>query len=162
MYTYIPISHPSCVFLPPSLSHPSRWSQSTKLISQCYAAASHQLSILHLVVYISPCHVHIFCGSGIWKWFIWVALAQGRSWWDQPRCSHLKAWLGLEALTPRFFSHVMQTVGRRHRPFQAAWMSSQYGFPHSRWSKREQGRCHMIYSLILGVTHGHFCNIFFN
>ena len=28
-YTYIPISPPSCVSLPPSLSHPSRWSQST-------------------------------------------------------------------------------------------------------------------------------------
>ena len=42
--------------LPPSLSHPSRWTQSTKLISLCYVAASHQLSILHLVVYICPCH----------------------------------------------------------------------------------------------------------
>ena len=40
-YTYIPICPPSCVSLPPSLSHPSRWSQSTKLISLCYAAASH-------------------------------------------------------------------------------------------------------------------------
>ena len=35
------ISPPSCVSLPPSLSHPSRWSQSTELISLCYAAASH-------------------------------------------------------------------------------------------------------------------------
>ena len=34
-YTYIPISPPSCVSLPPSLSHPSRWSQSTELISLC-------------------------------------------------------------------------------------------------------------------------------
>ena len=41
MYTYIPISPPSCASLPPSLSHPSRWSQSTELISLCYAAASH-------------------------------------------------------------------------------------------------------------------------
>ena len=56
MYTYIPISPPSCVSLPPSLSHPSRWSQSTRLISLCYAAASHQLSILHLVVYICQCY----------------------------------------------------------------------------------------------------------
>ena len=56
MYTYIPISPPSCVSLPPSLSHPSRWPQSTKLISLCDAAASHQLSILRLVVYICPCH----------------------------------------------------------------------------------------------------------
>ena len=38
-YTYIFISPPSCVSLPPSLSHPSRWSQSTELISLCYAAA---------------------------------------------------------------------------------------------------------------------------
>ena len=41
---------------PPSLSHPSRWSQSTELISLCYAAASHWLSILHLVVYICQCY----------------------------------------------------------------------------------------------------------
>ena len=56
MYIYIPISPPSCVSLPPSLSHPSMWSQSTELISLCYVAASHQLSILHLVVYICQCH----------------------------------------------------------------------------------------------------------
>ena len=47
---------PTCISLPPSLSHPSRWSQSTQLISLCYAAASHQPSVLRLVVYISPCH----------------------------------------------------------------------------------------------------------
>ena len=40
-YTYICISPPSCVSLPPSLSHPSSWTQSTELISLCYAAASH-------------------------------------------------------------------------------------------------------------------------
>ena len=39
-YTYMPISPPSCVSLPPSLSHPSRWSESTELTSLCYAAAS--------------------------------------------------------------------------------------------------------------------------
>ena len=55
MYTYIPISPLSCVSLPPSLSHPSRWSQSTELIPLCYAAASHQLSSLHLVVCICQC-----------------------------------------------------------------------------------------------------------
>ena len=41
MYTYIPISPPSCVSLPPSLSHSSRLSQSTELVSLCYVAASH-------------------------------------------------------------------------------------------------------------------------
>ena len=41
MYTYMPISPPSCVSLPPSLSHPSRSSQSTELISLCYTAGSH-------------------------------------------------------------------------------------------------------------------------
>ena len=40
-YTCIPISPPSCVSLPPSLSHRSMWTQSTELISPCYAAASH-------------------------------------------------------------------------------------------------------------------------
>ena len=33
-----PLASPS---LPPSPSHPSRWAQSTELISLCYAAASH-------------------------------------------------------------------------------------------------------------------------
>ena len=38
MFPYLfPLESPS---LPPSLSHPSRWSQSTELISLCYAAAS--------------------------------------------------------------------------------------------------------------------------
>ena len=57
LYIYIyPVSPPSCVSLPPSLSHLSMWSQSTELLSLYYAAASHQLSILHLVVYTYPCH----------------------------------------------------------------------------------------------------------
>ena len=56
MCTYIPMSPPFCVSLPLSLSHPSRWSQSTQLISLCDAAASHQLSVLHLVVYICQCY----------------------------------------------------------------------------------------------------------
>ena len=57
LYIYIyPISPPSYISLPPSQSHPSRQSQSREQISLCYAASSHQLSILHLVVYICPCH----------------------------------------------------------------------------------------------------------
>ena len=40
-YTYIPISPPSCVSLPPSLSHPSRWPQSTELISLCMRLLPH-------------------------------------------------------------------------------------------------------------------------
>ena len=41
-YKYVPISLPHAPpSLPPSLSHPSRWSQSTELISLCYVAASH-------------------------------------------------------------------------------------------------------------------------
>ena len=40
-YTCIPISPPSWASPPPSLSHPSRSSQSIELISLCYAAASH-------------------------------------------------------------------------------------------------------------------------
>ena len=35
----------------PPYPTPSRTSQSTELISLCYAAASHQPTILHLVVY---------------------------------------------------------------------------------------------------------------
>ena len=57
LYVYIYPHVPSLLRLPPSsLSHPSRWTQSTELISLCYAAASHQLAILHSVVYICPCH----------------------------------------------------------------------------------------------------------
>ena len=56
LYIYIYHRMSSLLLLPPSLSHLSRWSQSTELIFLCPAAASHQLSILHLVVYISPCH----------------------------------------------------------------------------------------------------------
>ena len=41
MHTYIPISPPSWASLPPSLSHLSRSSQSTELISLCSAVASH-------------------------------------------------------------------------------------------------------------------------
>ena len=41
MHKYIPISPPFWASLPPSLYHPSRLSQSTELISLCYAAASH-------------------------------------------------------------------------------------------------------------------------
>ena len=54
MYTYIPISPPSCVSLPPSLSQPYRWTQNTELTSLCSAAASHQL-----LFYIWQCiYVH--------------------------------------------------------------------------------------------------------
>ena len=47
IYPHIPsLSRlPPTLLIPPFLSHPSRWSQSTELISLCYAAASHQLSI---------------------------------------------------------------------------------------------------------------------
>ena len=58
MHTHVPISPPSRASLPPSLSHPSRSLQSTELISLCYAAASHQPTILHSVVYICRCYSH--------------------------------------------------------------------------------------------------------
>ena len=58
MHTHVPISPPSCASLPPSLSHPSRWSQSTEPNSLCYGAASHQPTILHSEVYICQCYSH--------------------------------------------------------------------------------------------------------
>ena len=53
MYTYIPISPPCCISLSPSLSHPSRWSQSTQLNPLCYAAASHQLFYIWQCIYVN-------------------------------------------------------------------------------------------------------------
>ena len=58
VHTHVPISPPSWASLPSSLSHPSRSSQSTELISLCYAAASHQPTVLHSVVYICWCCSH--------------------------------------------------------------------------------------------------------
>ena len=55
LYVYIyplPLEPPSH----PPTSHPSRISQSTKLSSLCCIAASHQLSTLHMVVYICQCY----------------------------------------------------------------------------------------------------------
>jgi len=57
-YTTMQISHnyryfSSLLSLPPlNPSHPSRSSQSTRLDSLCDIATSHQLSILHMIVYI--------------------------------------------------------------------------------------------------------------
>ena len=45
MYTYI-------VSVPPSPSHPSGSSQSSRLSSLCYPAAPHLLSVLHTVAYV--------------------------------------------------------------------------------------------------------------
>ena len=57
-HTHVPISPPSWASLPSSLSHLSRSSQSTEPISLCYAAASHQPTILHSVVYTCQCYSH--------------------------------------------------------------------------------------------------------
>ena len=58
MHTHVPISPPSWASLPSSLSYPSRSSQSTEPISLCYAAASHQPTILHPEVYIYQSYSH--------------------------------------------------------------------------------------------------------
>ena len=59
MHAHVPIYPPYWAFLPSSLSHPSRSSQSTEPISLCYAAASHQPTILHSVVCICRCYSHL-------------------------------------------------------------------------------------------------------
>ena len=56
IYIYPHISSLLCL-PPPTLPIPPLWSQSTELISRCYVTASHQLSILHLIVYICP-YIH--------------------------------------------------------------------------------------------------------
>ena len=58
MHTHVPIYPPSWASFPSSLSQPSRSSQSTEPISLCYAAASHQPTALHSVVYICRCYSH--------------------------------------------------------------------------------------------------------
>ena len=51
-YTYMP----SLLSLPPTPpSHPPRSSQSQELSSLCYSAVSHQVSILHIIVYMCQC-----------------------------------------------------------------------------------------------------------
>ena len=57
LYIYIHPHISSLLRLPPTLPIPPfQGTQSTELISLCYVVASHQLSILHLVVYICSCH----------------------------------------------------------------------------------------------------------
>ena len=57
LYIYIHPHISSLLCLPPTLRiPPPKWTQSTELISLYYTAASHQLSILPLVVYICPCY----------------------------------------------------------------------------------------------------------
>ena len=56
MYTHRHIPSSWTSFPPPIPSHPSRSSQSTRLSSLCYAATSHQLSILPMLMYISQCY----------------------------------------------------------------------------------------------------------
>ena len=53
---YIYISPHPWASLPSSTSCPSRSSQSTWLGSLCYMAISHQLSVLHIVVYTCLCY----------------------------------------------------------------------------------------------------------
>ena len=57
LYAYIYLHIPSLLHLPPTLLIPPlQVVAKHQLISLCDAAASHQLSILHLVVYICQCH----------------------------------------------------------------------------------------------------------
>ena len=59
MYTYISISPPSRASLPPSLSHPSRWSQSTeKFLIILNISISHQaLQIMEPVLALVRCRL---------------------------------------------------------------------------------------------------------
>ena len=49
--------------LGPSSSHPSRWSQSTKLSFPGFRAASHSLAVLYMVAYVCPAAVFHCCGA---------------------------------------------------------------------------------------------------
>lgn len=58
---------------------------------------------------------HSVCGWGTREWLSWVILAQVLSWGCSQgisgRCSHLKAWLGLEYTFPKWPTH--GSVGRK-------------------------------------------------
>ena len=58
LYVYIYPHIPSLSRVPPTLPIPPRQvvTKHRADLPLCYGAASHQLSILHLVVYICPCH----------------------------------------------------------------------------------------------------------
>ena len=83
LYAYIYRHIPS---LPPSLSHPSRWSQSTELISLCYAAASHQLS------------VHIFDDFSSRQSFALSPMSGHLSHLQDPRISYIGSFIALTTL----------------------------------------------------------------
>ena len=95
MHTQVPISPPSCISLPPSLSHPSRWSQSTELISLCYAAASHQPTISYPVVYVCRCYSHFAPPAPrhvlFLFWQQWGELVSSGEEWGQESSSHQTA-----------------------------------------------------------------------
>ena len=68
------IALPSCVSLPttPHLFYPSRSSQTTKLRSLCYTAASHYLSVLHVSIYMvlekaEEPEIKLPTSTGSWK-----------------------------------------------------------------------------------------------
>ena len=73
-YTYIRICPPSWASLPPALSHLSKWSWSTESISLCYAAPSHQPTILHMVVYVGRCYSHFALPAHVIKSILYVYL----------------------------------------------------------------------------------------
>ena len=72
MYTYIPISPPFCISLPPSLSHPSRWSQSTnellEFVELCLSSnfRSIQPSFLQIISLIFWDSYNCICWSFWW------------------------------------------------------------------------------------------------
>ena len=111
MHTRVPISAPSCVSLPPSLSHPARWSQSTELISLCYAAASHQPTILHAVVHIWRCNSHFAPASPshpISSSHLLTVVAFSPSLLPLLHYPRFKLWLCSLTRPPQFFLHPQQ------------------------------------------------------
>ena len=91
-YTYIT----SLLGLPPlTPAHSSRLPQSAWLGSLCYTATSHQLSILHMMVYICLCYfLHLFhsllpplCSQvhSLGLALVWtVRRSHGHYWWPRP------------------------------------------------------------------------------
>ena len=127
MFPYLfPLASP---FLPPSLSHPSRWSQSTELISLCYAATSHYPE--KTIIQKESCT----------KMFIAALFTIARTW-KQPKCPSSderikKMW---HIYTVEYYSAIKRN---EMELFVVRWMELE-SVIQSKVSQKEKNQYHML------------------